>query len=395
MIGDTQDDNGTTYPPEDPPPNPPTQPPGPPKPPAPPPNRDAAIQAAYKKYLGRNASEADLLSWRGNDNFDKEISQSAEAQAFSRGDTYTRTYNGMPGWVTSALNDPNRDSNKYKFARAVQQRPDLFTPGRLGDFVTYYNALYGANARFLGGDQIDFGDGPQDIMFDSDPGGANRPLWGTPGASNSNSSSDHNNSDQSNASNSSRGFNANPVFSDPATTSWETLLDQFVNQLTQPQPTWTPSQLELQQTQVLDPMERQRQAMKQQKAVELSQRNIQPGTGIWQSAMGDIDRQFNQFRTTTQGTFATQAITREDQVRQLNEQRMLQAVNLLKEPVTLGDSRLLMANTILGGSSANPAQLLQLQQQFQQQQYQNQQYNSQNQNQMFAQLMQALLPLFA
>ncbi len=59
----------------------------------------------------------------------------------------------------------------------------------------------------------------------------------------------------------------------------------------------------------------------------------------------------------------------------------------------LGDSRLMMANSILG-QSMNPYQLLALQNQQQQMGYQNQLYNQGAQNQLFAQLMSALLPLF-
>lgn len=178
------------------------------------------------------------------------------------------------------------------------------------------------------------------------------------------------------------------TFSDPATQQWEQLVRQLVEQMTVPQPTWTDAQMDLMQTQSLDPLERQRTAAKQQQAQRLAQRNIQPGSGIFDEAMASIDRQFNQMRTQTQAGFATQAIGREDQLFANNETRALNAANLFKQIPQYADSRLqLAANTLI---PSNPAQLLSLQSQFQGQAAQQSLIQQQQSQQFWAMLAQML-----
>jgi hypothetical protein len=182
------------------------------------------------------------------------------------------------------------------------------------------------------------------------------------------------------------------TFTDPATQQWEQLLRQLVERMTTPQPTWTDAQMDLMQTQSLDPLERQRQAMKQQQTQRLAQRGIVPGSGVFDEAMAAIDRQFNQLRTQTQADFATQAIGREDQLFQNNEQRSLNAVNLFKQIPQYADTRLqLAANTLI---PSNPAQLLSLQQQYQQQAMQNARYQQQMEQQFYGQLANVILSFF-
>lgn len=189
------------------------------------------------------------------------------------------------------------------------------------------------------------------------------------------------------------GLAGNPsVFTDPATTEWEALLRQLVDRMNQPQPTWTDAQLELMQTQSLDPLERQRTAMKQQQTQRLAQRGIVPGSGIFDEAMAAIDRQFNQLRTQTQADFATQAIGREDALFNTNEQRALNATNLFKQIPQYADARLqLAANTLI---PSNPAQLLSLQQQYQQQAMQNSWRQQQMDQQFYGQLANVIATLF-
>lgn len=182
------------------------------------------------------------------------------------------------------------------------------------------------------------------------------------------------------------------TFTDPPTQQWEQLLRQLVERMTKPQPTWTDAQLDLMQTQSLDPLERQRAAMKQQQTQRLAQRGIVPGSGIFDEAMAAIDRQFNQLRTQTQADFATQAIGREDQLFQNNEQRALNATNLFKQIPQYADARLqLAANTLI---PSNPAQLLSLQQQYQQQAMQNARYQQQMDQQFYGQLANVILSFF-
>jgi hypothetical protein len=146
------------------------------------------------------------------------------------------------------------------------------------------------------------------------------------------------------------------------------LVRQMVERLNQPIPQSTH---ELQQTQALDPLERQRQQQKQQAELRLSQRGIRPGSGIFEESMRDIDRQFNELRTRTQAGFANTAA-------QQTEDRALAGTNLFKQIPQYQDVRLQLAQQAL--MPANPMQLLSLQQNQQQMANQNQMYqNAQNQ----------------
>ena len=357
----------------------------PPPAPAPAPTDKASqIKAYYQKYLGRDASASDLLSWMGNPNAEEGIKNSPEAKAHAAGQPYTRAYDPMAGWDTSKLNDPSHHGAKYDYGRAVQE---YGAPGRgqLDSIVNYYNTKYGANARVVGPDQIDFGDGfgPVDVIYASGAGGTS-PLWAPVG----------------DGSGGGGGATAAPTagtpapkaqtFSDPATSDWEDLLRQLVDQLKTPQPNWTPAQLELQQTQNLDPLSRARQAQKAQTAQQLSQRGIVPGSGIFESAMADIDQQFNALDTTARSNFAVQGIGHADQVFANNEQRMTNAVNMLKQIPLYADSRMQQAY----GMMQDPGSILALLNQMQGQQWQQGTYNQQSQNDFYGQLMQIIAQAF-
>lgn len=186
-------------------------------------------------------------------------------------------------------------------------------------------------------------------------------------------------------------LSGNPnVFDDPATTEWESQLRSLVDKLNQQQPDWTPSQLELQQTQALDPMERARQQQKQQAAQQLASRGVTSGSGVFDQAMEDIDRQFNQLRTTTQAAFATQAINHSDQIFQSNENRAINANSILKQIPQLADSRLGAARSGLTDPMALINSLLS--QQNQQQQSAN--YNSAQDQQFWQQIAQIVAGMF-
>ena len=155
------------------------------------------------------------------------------------------------------------------------------------------------------------------------------------------------------------------AFSDPATAQWEAMLKQLVAQLNAPIPA---SRLELQQTQALDPLERQRTVARQQAQLQLAKRGINPDSGgIYDETMSNVDRQFNELRTRTQAGFANQAATD-------TENRALQAVNLLKQVPQYQDTRLGLAQNSL--QQINPASLLQLQQGYQNSAQQQSQFNS-------------------
>lgn len=173
---------------------------------------------------------------------------------------------------------------------------------------------------------------------------------------------------------------AGGIFTDPATAKWEQLVNMLTQRLQQPQPTWTPAQLELQQTQVLDPLERQRQALRQQVTQHFASMGHGQNSGPLQQALQDIDRQFQQQETTQRAGIANQAIGREDTLFANNENRALAAANLYKQVPQYADTRMQLANQTLMPN--NPAQLFGAYNQFQQTANQQQYYNQQ-QNQAF------------
>jgi hypothetical protein len=197
------------------------------------------------------------------------------------------------------------------------------------------------------------------------------------------------------------------VFGDPATAQWEKLLNAriaalqtpynnpafqpAIDQLTQylqrlNGPAYTPAQMDLMQTQTLDPLEHQRSQAKQQIIQRMAAHGVGPGSGILEKALQDADQQFNALRTKTQAGFATGAIGQDNQnaasaaalapqiasmyQQQFNAQdaRDNQAVSMAGViPQTAWD-RLTGANSLV--QQTNPLSALQLAGGFQQQGYQ-------------------------
>ncbi len=267
------------------------------------------------------------------------------------------------------------------------------------------------------------------------------------------------------------------VFNDPATKPWEDLintriqellkprqdpsLDAFmkmisdrVNGLNQPYtnpdaeplqqwmrqyfqqlqgPTYTDAQRDTIQTQTLDPMERQRQARKQQVIQQMANQGMSPTDGPVKSALADIDRQFDtnranvqaglsvneinqgrqnqaqaanvggQLANFTQGQFANnenranQATTLFGTIPQLNlaefnlqDNRANQALSLARQIPDLAQSRVGGAVNLLNGSNVNPASLLSALQGFQQQGMNQNTQDQQFWNNLFAQISKAL-----
>lgn len=367
------------------------------------------IANAYQKYLGRSANESDFQSWIGNNNYEAGISGSPEAQAFAKGQTYQRSYDPALGFDQGKLNDPTRGTTpKYDFGRAAQEFTG-WSRGNLQPLVDYYNTKYGKKARVVGEDRIDF-DVPGWDAIDVINGENEALQWlitggpsGSGGGASPTSAPGGSGGAQGLASGGGGGItgtagtttgapsaSGNSVFSDPATTEWEQLLRGLVDKLNAPQQTWSREQLELQQTQALDPMERQRQQYKQQETARLAQRGVVPGSGLFESAMRDIDRQFQQLETTTRGNFATQAINRSDQVFQNNENRATNAVNMMKQIPQLADQRLATAQ----GSLQNPIQLMQFLQQQQNANQQNTNYQNAQDQQFWSQMAQLIAGMF-
>lgn len=214
---------------------------------------------------------------------------------------------------------------------------------------------------------------------------------------------------------------SNP-FDDPATKQFIDLLNQRIGALNTPannpdvaplqdylrkyfqqlqQPVYTDQQRDLLNTQVLDPMERQRQARKQQALTQMAAHGMGPNDGPTIDLMNQIDRQFDQSRTQTQGQIATNEIGlgQQNQAKAASvgsdlanlsqgifnqqDQRENQAVSLAKTIPDLAQQRMSQAIQLLSGSTVNPASLLSSQQGFQQQ--------GMNQNANDAQFWQSLL----
>jgi len=201
-------------------------------------------------------------------------------------------------------------------------------------------------------------------------------------------------------------YNASNPFSDPATKGYIDLLNSRIQQLLTPQhnpdmdpllsymrqyfqqlqqPTYTDAQRATIATQQLDPMERQRQARKQQVIQQMASRGMGPSDGPTIAALAQIDRDYDTQRAQAQGGIATNEINlgRQNQAQAVDvgsaiaslqngmfnqqDQRANQAVNLGAQIPNMAQSRLQQSIQLLNGSNVNPASLFGSQQGFQQQ----------------------------
>lgn len=327
-----------------------------------------ALINAYWKYLYRlpDQSELDAFSGKGADQFNahlRSIPTSWESRRIvqERGGKLNEapvptSPTGGAGTTTPGTGDAS--GAKAGSLAWVQQQLANY---KSTDDPNYWVRVMAADPKVAAGDQsaIDYwlyrmsiGDGAEDVRmgrkktFDHGGPGGGFPVSG--------------------------GANA---FNDPATSQWESLVRQLTDRLNNPMPD---SAKELQQTQALDPLERQRQTMRQQESLRLSQRGIQPGSGVYDDAMRNIDKQFNELRTRTQAGFANSWAQNEDN-------RMMQAANLFKQIPQYQDSRLTLAqNTLI---PTNVGSLLNLQQQ-------GNQWSAEQQQAFWTQLANALSGLF-
>lgn len=91
-----------------------------------------------------------------------------------------RTYNSMAGWDDTKLNDLSHQTAKYDFARAMQTLGGSAGSyrGHLGTIASFLNGRGYPNAKAVGDDKIDFGDGygPIDVIT-----GGGEWWWGPQG----------------------------------------------------------------------------------------------------------------------------------------------------------------------------------------------------------------------
>lgn len=198
------------------------------------------------------------------------------------------------------------------------------------------------------------------------------------------------------------------VFSDPATASYEQLINSMIGKLNTPYqapdfqpaidqlkaymsqlngPAYTPQQMDLMQTQSLDPLSAQRDAARQQIIQHYAAIGQSPSSGTVQQALQQSDQHFERQRTQTQAGFATQAVNTQRQNAQQaamlapqiagleqqqfsgNEGRQMQGVNLAGIIPALAQSRISAANGMI--QPINTGGLLQQLMQGQQTGYQN------------------------
>ena len=344
--------------------------------PAPPPtttptDNRAGIASAYKQYLGRDIGENEYGYWTGNSNYADAIKNSAEAQQYSQtgqGGNYWNPGRAAEGFDQTKWSDRNFQSPKYTAGRILAAGGSIQQAAQaIGATVIDKTRM-----RLSSGEVIDIRrdeEGANALQWLVLGGGANAgngfTTPGTNGGMGGMGGGGGLNAPSANGS----------AFSDPATSQWEQILRNLVNRLNTGIPD---SAKELQQTQALDPMERQRQQLRQQEALRLSQRGITQDSGVYRDAMSNIDRQFNELRTRTQASFA-------DSWAQNEDGRMMQAANLFKQIPQYQDTRLQLAQNSL--MPTNVGSLLNLQQQ-------GNQMNTMQQQQFYAQLMQALGNLF-
>lgn len=131
---------------------------------------------------------------------------------------------------------------------------------------------------------------------------------------------------------------------------------------------YTPAQQETLNTQAIEPIEQLRSLRKRQVLANLSQRNIDPESGVGRQMLGDVDRQFDQLITQQRRSIANQA-TQEQQARQMQSIALLQslaggenarlneAYNYRTVPLNLADRAFGQASSLYN-SAGNPNTLI-------------------------------------
>jgi hypothetical protein len=371
-------------------------------------DRRGAVAQFYRTALGREGSPQEIDAW-ANGGLDlaaiqRAIYASDEALAYSKRQTNGAT-TPTPGGSSA---DP--------FARP---NLNLADPGQLDQFIRAgLKAAYGVdptNEQVQYWKQFDLAKDPDfwwKRLLGMDAGPNDAAKYG-PYAGGKNGSG-----------------GGKGVFDDPATKEWEAALRAIVARLNQPYdnpdlnplldylrqyatklqgPAYTPQQMDTLQTQALDPLTSQRDAMRQQILQRASQRGLDPSSGIVQDEINQLDRALSQTRSQRQGQFAANAVDLDRQNQQMsgqvlaqiaalqeqnfsgNENRALQALQLLSQIPQYADKRLQLALQSMGGQQTNPASLLSVLSSFQRQGMDQQTQDSQ----FWAQIGQALMKLFS
>lgn len=260
------------------------------------------LNALYQQYLGRGASQDEYANWANGTygppnlpSIQQQIQNSGEAQAYR----VAHPSNGGGGGATENWNTGAWDAgrvSRYFASRGVAARPDspAYWEAKWNEWgkndPAYFFQRLSTAEEFGGGGGGGGGSAPPPTS---------QPYGGT------------------------------NIFDDPATANFEKLLNDLITRFntsaTPPHyqqaidqlnaylaklngPVYTPAEMELMQTQAWDPMQQQRDAAKQQLIQRLGAQGISPSSGIFERALEDLDRQFQQAHTTQQGQFSNQAI---------------------------------------------------------------------------------------
>lgn len=101
-------------------------------------------------------------------------------------------------------------------------------------------------------------------------------------------------------------------------------------------PAYTGPEAEVLRTQLLDPMERDRQAARDRALQQISSRGFDPSSGIAQDLLRQVDQAFDSYRISAQGGLAKAQI-QEERSREQEAQALLQYLAMLPDAVARGD----------------------------------------------------------
>lgn len=384
-------------------------PPPSPQPPPPQPQTTAPfsfdqINALYQQYLGRAASQAEYQGWAsgtfGPPNLPSVTQQIQNSEEAAR---YRAAHGGgstpSPNTPTPSGSGPSSPDLAQSMLQRLNAGGQTMSARDMVDEFNraypYLQALYYNDSR---GETIGFREG----YLAKTPQGWTWTVRGPEGASNPGGNP------------APGGYPGTNVFDDPATANFEKLLNELINRFNTSQtpphyqqaidqlnaylaklngPVYTPAEMELMQTQAWDPMQQQHDAAKQQLIQRLGAQGISPSSGIFEKALEDLDRQFQQAHTQVQSGFANSAIDRQRQNWATAATLAPQISNFEQAQTSWQDSRSLQAEMLAAlipqmasqrlrdasGSiqGLNPTGLLSMLQSFQNQGYgQNAQYGS-------------------
>ena len=115
-------------------------------------------------------------------------------------------------------------------------------------------------------------------------------------------------------------------------------------------PAYTGAEGEVLRTQALDPIEADRQAARQRALQQISNRGMDPTSGVAQQLLNDVDASFDRTRAASQNTVAYRQIA-EQRSREEEAQNILQSIPGAEEAVLRGDMDFIQAlNSILNQS---------------------------------------------